>query len=221
MLQSKFRPGRDYVLAAIAALVFVWLSVIVPDAGPTAFDVSVRATIHGWANPAATAAMRVATQLGGVWFLFPLGALVVGALYQARRRRHAALFVLAVLGANLLDEGMKLIFRRERPIPWFEYPQPGSYSFPSGHSFVSLCFYFSLAEILIRAEWPLARKMAMWTAAAVLTLAIGFSRAYLGVHYPTDVLGGFTAAIAWTTVIRIAHHSFWQPGRAAAPTPCP
>ena len=111
-----------------------------------------------------------------------------------------------MLGANLLDEGMKLIFHRPRPTPWFEYPPPSTYSFPSGHSFVSFCFYLALAEILIRDEWPLGRRMAMWTGAGILTLAIGFSRAYLGVHYPTDVLAGYAAAIAWTTLIRIAHH---------------
>ena len=126
------------------------------------------------------------------------------------------MFVIAVLGANILDEGMKLAFHRTRPVPWFDYPQPPSYSFPSGHSFVSFCFYFSLAEILIRDDWPSGRKVAIWAAAAAMTIAIGFSRAYLGVHYPTDVLAGFVAAIAWTTMIRIAHHTYYR-GRQRPP----
>ena len=212
MLRSKFHPSRDYALAAAAAITFAWLALTISAGGPTALDIAGRATIHEWANPALTDAMRFATQLGGGWFLWPLGAVIVGALYTAGRRRDAALFALAVLGANLLDEAMKLVFHRPRPVPWFEYPQPHSYSFPSGHSFVSFCFYLSLAEILIRDDWPAARRLAMWTAAALLTLAIGFSRAYLGVHYPTDVLAGFVAAIVWTTLIRIAHHTYWPVG---------
>lgn len=217
MLRSKFHPGRDYSLALTAALVFTWLALTIPNGGPpTPLDVAVRATIHAWANPGLTAAMKVATQLGGGWFLFPFGALITYALYREGRRREAVLFVVAVLGANLLDEGMKLIFHRERPVPWFGIPEPFTYSFPSGHSFVSLCFYFSLAEILIRDQWPLARKIAMWIAPGILTLTIGFSRAYLGVHFPTDVLAGWVAAIAWTTLIRIAHHTYFS-RRSALP----
>jgi undecaprenyl-diphosphatase len=214
VLRSKFHPGRDYTLAAVSALTFTWLALTIPVGGPTPLDIAGRAAIHASANPALTAAMKFATQLGGGWFLTPLAVLIVGSMFVAGRRRDAALFTIAVLGANLLNESMKLIFHRPRPIPWFEYPRPGTYSFPSGHSFVSFCFYLSLAEILIQDDWPLSRKMAMWTAAALLTLSIGFSRAYLGVHYPTDVLAGFVAATAWTTLIRIAHHTFLSPRTA-------
>ena len=49
----------------------------------------------------------------------------------------------------------------------------------------------------------------MWAIAALFTLTIGFSRAYLGVHYPSDVVAGYTAAVAWTTLVRVAHHTFW------------
>lgn len=206
MLKSKFHPSRDYTLAAAAAAAFASLALTMPASGPTALDVTAREAIHGLASPALTSAMKFTTLLGGGWFLFPVGTLIVWALYKAGRRRESVLFVIAVLGANLLDEGMKLIFHRPRPTPWFEYPAPSTYSFPSGHSFVSFCFYLALAEILIRDEWPAGRKIAMWMGAGILTLAIGFSRAYLGVHYPTDVLAGYAGAIAWTTLIRIAHH---------------
>ena len=104
---------------------------------------------------------------------------------------------------------MKLFFRRARPEPWFGYALPSTYSFPSGHAFVSFCFYLCLAEIVIRDEWPLARKVAIWTAAVACTMTIGLSRVYLGVHYPTDVLAGYVAGIAWTTLIRGAHHMWW------------
>ncbi len=49
----------------------------------------------------------------------------------------------------------------------------------------------------------------MWGAAALVTFSIGLSRAYLGVHYPSDVLAGFTAAVVWTTMVRVGHHTFW------------
>ena len=175
-------------------------------------DVYIRAVIHSWASPALTSAMKFATQLGGAMFLLPLGTLITVWLYRERRHREAALFVIAVLGANALDEGMKLIFHRERPFPWFDYPRPSGFSFPSGHAFVSFCFYLSLAEILIRDHWPRHHRTATWAAAAAMPLIIGFSRAYLGVHYPTDVIAGWVAAAAWTTMIRIGHHTYWKRG---------
>src|ERR1035438_1105653 len=89
----------------------------------------------------------------------------------------------------------------------FGYPLPSTYSFPSGHAFVSFCFFLCLAEILIRDEWPVAGKVAMWSAALACTLTIGLSRVYLGVHYPTDVLAGYAAGIVWTTLIRVTHHA--------------
>ena len=58
-------------------------------------------------------------------------------------------------------------------------------------------------------EWPKLRKLAIWFAAVLCTFTIGLSRVYLGVHYPTDVLAGYAAAIMWTTLIRAAHH-VWQ-----------
>jgi undecaprenyl-diphosphatase len=131
----------------------------------------------------------------------------VGLLARAARGREAALFAVAVLGANLLNEAMKLFFHRPRPEPWFGYPLPPTYSFPSGHAFVSFCFFLCLAEILIRGQWPVAGKVAMWSAALGCTLTIGLSRVYLGVHYPTDVLAGYAAGIVWTTLIRVTHHA--------------
>jgi len=106
----------------------------------------------------------------------------------------------------LVNEALKVLFHRLRPEAWFGYTAPTNYSFPSGHAFVSCCFFLCMAEVLIQANWPLGWKVATWVAASACTFTIGLSRVYLGVHYPSDVIGGFAAAIVWTTIIRIAHH---------------
>jgi undecaprenyl-diphosphatase len=144
-----------------------------------------------------------------------VGVLVLGLLARAGRGREAAVFAIAVLGANLVNEAMKLFFHRTRPEPWFGYPQPPTYSFPSGHAFVSFCFCLCLAEILVRHGWPLVGKVAIWSAALGCTLIVGLSRVYLGVHYPTDVLGGYAAGIVWTMLIRVARQ-VWQARTAGA-----
>lgn len=205
MLRSKFHPARDAGIALAAGLLFAWLAWLASRAGPLAFDTVGRDAVHAFAQPWLTSVMKAASLAGGGWGLWPAGVLIVVLLARAAREREAALFGVAVLGANLVNEAMKLFFHRPRPVAWFDYPLPRTYSFPSGHAFVSFCFFLCLAEVLIRTRWTLPRKAAVWCAALACTLTIGLSRVYLGVHYPTDVLAGYAAGIVWTTLIRAAH----------------
>jgi membrane-associated phospholipid phosphatase len=218
VIQSKFHPLRDASVALGAVLLFAWFAQLASRSGPSAFDTAGREAVHAYATPWLTWVMEAASQVGGGWGLWPGGVLIAGLLLRAGRRRDAALFGVAVVGANLVSESVKLFFHRPRPEAWFGYPLPSTYSFPSGHAFVSFCFFLCLAEILIREEWPPARKLAVWTAAVLCTFTIGLSRVYLGVHYPTDVLAGYAAAIAWTTLIRVLHH-VWRGRPASAPRP--
>lgn len=206
VLRFRFHPFRDAAIVLSAVLLFSWLAWMTSRAAPPEFDMAARAAVHAYANPWLTSVMIFASQVGGGWVLWPAGALIVGLMASAGRGREAALFGVAVVSANLVNEGMKLVFHRPRPEAWFGYPLPGTFSFPSGHAFVSFCFFLGLAEILVRDEWSPARKVALWAAAVACTLTIGLSRVYLGVHYPTDVLGGYAAASLWTTLIRVAHH---------------
>ncbi|MCX6630003.1 MAG: phosphatase PAP2 family protein [Candidatus Solibacter sp.] len=209
MIRSRFHPARDAAIALGAVLVFALLARLAAREIAPGFDMAGREAIHAYARPWLTLVMRVASFAGGGWVLWPGGAMIVACLARAGRRRDAVLFAVAVAGANLVSETMKLFFHRPRPEPWFGYPLPFTFSFPSGHALVSFCFCLCLAEILIRDEWPLAGKVAMWSGALAATLTVGLSRVYLGVHYPSDVLAGYAAAIAWTTLIRAAHH-LWR-----------
>lgn len=209
MIQSKFHPLRDGALALGAILLFTWFALLASQAGIAGFDTPVRDAVHAYAAPWLTWVMKAASVAGGGLVLWPLGAYIVAMLARGGRGWDAGLFALAVVGANLVSESMKLFFHRPRPAAWFGYPLPSTYSFPSGHAFVSFCFFLCLAEILIRDDWTRTGKLAMWSAAVACTLLIGVSRVYLGVHYPTDVLAGYAAAIGWTTLIRVVHH-MWR-----------
>ena len=217
MIRSKFHPARDVAIAFGAALLFAWFSWVASLAAPPGFDIAGRNAVHAFAAPWLTLVMRGASLAGGGWGLWPVGIVVAVWLARAGRGRDAGLFAIAVIGANLVSESMKLFFHRPRPEPWFGYPLPTTYSFPSGHAFVSFCFCLCLAEILVDHDvdddWPAAGKAALWSAALGCTLTVGFSRVYLGVHYPSDVLGGYAAGIVWTTLIRTANH--WWLGRRA------
>jgi undecaprenyl-diphosphatase len=148
--------------------------------------------------------MRGISDLGEAAFLVVLGAIIAWRLVSLGRRRQAVFLVIAALGAEVVDQALKLWFQRPRPDVFFG-PQPLNYSFPSGHALVSCCFYLAVAEILIDEQWSRVRKLMVWTLAVLTTGLIGFSRVYLGVHYPTDVLGGYVAAIAWLSMVRTGH----------------
>jgi membrane-associated phospholipid phosphatase len=215
VIRSKFHPPRDLAIGLAAVLLFAWFAWLASQGAPPDFDMAGRDAIHAYARPWLTLVMEAASLAGGGWGLWPVGVLIAGLLARAGRGREAAVFAIAVLGANFVNEAMKLFFHRPRPEPWFGYPLPPTYSFPSGHSFVSFCFCLCLAEILMRHGWPLVGKVAIWSAALGCTLTIGLSRVYLGVHYPTDVLGGYAAGIVWTMMIRLARH-VWQARTAGA-----
>ena len=107
-------------------------------------------------------------------------------------RQDAAWRILIVMaGAEALDGILKIQFHRQRPEPFFGLLAPPSYSFPSGHALLSCCLYGALATVAG------TRRRLTRCAAAVLILAIGASRVYLGVHYPSDVIAGYLVAIVW------------------------
>lgn len=205
-IKLSFAPGP--MLAVMGMVLFAWIATTASQPQPPPIDLAIRDAIHLLASPALTATMKVVTLFGSGWFLWPFGVVIGWWLLRNSRRRTAAWLATTVLGANIINESMKLLFGRPRPEPFFGYDKPGTYSFPSGHSFVSFCFYLALAEVLLRTHWPAGRKYALWSAAVLITLSIGFSRVYLGVHYPTDVAGGYAAAVAWTWIMRSARSRF-------------
>jgi undecaprenyl-diphosphatase len=99
-------------------------------------------------------------------------------------------------GAGVLDGTLKLAFHRLRPDPFFG-AKPTTYSFPSGHALISFCFYGLIAGMVnfqLEKRW---QRALVWCAAGLLIGMIGLSRIYLGVHWPTDVVAGYAAAMIW------------------------
>ena len=191
------------VVATIGAILFAILAQQVVRGGTDRLDRSLRAAVHSWASPALTWAMRAATQLGQPSLLIALGIVIAWRLYVIGRYRAAIVLAVSAVGGELCDQALKYSFARDRPEVFFG-PQAAGYSFPSGHSVEAFCFYGVLAAILsVRAR--MAWKIAIWTIAAILTLAIGISRIYLGVHYPTDVAGGYTVAVVWVSLVRTGY----------------
>ena len=190
------RPGAAAVALA-AAILFACLAHAVAFVPAAGFDLAVRGAVHACASPRLTYAMRGVTMMGAPAILVPLGILLVWRLAAAGRRRAGFLLAMAAVGGEAWDEGLKLLFHRVRPEAFFGLAQPENYSFPSGHSMESACFYGALAMVAAAHTRSRARRAVVWAAAAVAIGGIGLSRIYLGVHYPTDVVGGYLAGAAW------------------------
>lgn len=141
--------------------------------------------------------MRDFTALGGVGVLTAITLIVVGFL-ALRQKRHAAwMVVLSVAGGTLVSNLLKWGFSRPRPdlVPHatLVYTQ----SFPSGHAMLSAVVYLTLGALLARSQEDTHVKIYFLTVATVLTLIVGISRIYLGVHWPTDVLAGWALGAGW------------------------
>jgi len=120
-----------------------------------------------------------------------------GYLLMRRHRRMLALLAAVSLGGLALSIAMKALFARPRPEFMSNMEHVVSHSFPSGHSMLSAVVYLTLGALLARTSPDLRDKIYFLTTALLLTLLVGISRVYLGVHYPTDVLAGWSAGLVW------------------------
>ena len=178
---------------------FLGLAAEVTLAPAIGFDAALRAAAEMLASPGLTEAMRAVTQLGSQWVVIGISALLLAGLLYAGRRRAAWLALVTISGAEFWLWALKTLFHRARPAPFFDTPLPTSYSFPSGHALLSACLYGLIAELAASRLHGWARWAAV-SAITALILVIGCSRVYLGVHYPTDVIGGYLVAVLWLTV---------------------
>ncbi len=197
-------PAYFLVLATIAAALFCGLAVAVETNRLAGFDEAIRMALHSLTTPVLTLLAEKVTWLGTLGVLALFGVVAVAVLVRARRREGAAFLTVTMVGALALENGLKFWFQRVRPPPFFG-SEPVTYSFPSGHALFSLCFYGGLAIAASRSVQSAAMKTGMWIATVFLVLAIGGTRIYLGVHYPSDVLGGYLVAIAWIAVVSSAY----------------
>ncbi len=152
--------------------------------------------VRQFATPTADKAMIAVTALGSGAVYAAFAPLALGGLLWRGLRRESASLAVCLGGAALLNFLLKNLFERARP-DMFKVISVTGYSFPSGHAMVSLCFYGMLAYILCRRFPRLGPQILVYCLTAALVTAIGFSRIYLGVHYPSDVLGGYIAGGTW------------------------
>ncbi|MFD4740646.1 phosphatase PAP2 family protein [Streptomyces virginiae] len=188
--------GCALLAAALTTLVVAgWRPLI-------AYDERVARDLHAHAvtHPAVTRSMRVLSDwVWDPWTMRALAAVACVLLWWRGDRRRALLVALVTLAASALQQGLKLLVGRDRPV-WSDPVDSAQYAaYPSGHAMTATVVCGLLLWLLPRpppGRAPGVRRVAAWTVAVVSVLGVGFTRVYLGVHWPSDVLAGWLLGVA-------------------------
>lgn len=188
-----------FVIAALLSWGFAELASEVREGETRQFDEAVLNGIHALTTPTLDTMIPLLTHLGG---FVVVGLLTLVALFVCilKKEYYRALYMaLCMGGAAALNVFLKSMFERARPDLWEKLVHESSYSFPSGHSMMSAALGIAIIVVLWETRW---RWWAVGLSALYIPL-IGFTRMYLGVHYPTDVVGGWLIGGAWVMTMTL------------------
>lgn len=151
--------------------------------------------------------------LGGFTLFWLFGALGLAFLLCISRRAEAAWFGASLVGASLLNAGLKVWVHRPRPELVPHLALVTNASFPSGHAMVSAAVYLTLAMMIGETQSSWRIRIFVLTTAVAIVLLVGLSRIYLGVHWPSDVLAGWCFGASWALLVWWANHHLRKRGR--------
>jgi len=201
--------------ACVLLFVFVALAGEVTEGDTLAFDTRILQALRDPADPSQPRGpawienvLLDLTALGGSTVLVLVVAAVVGFLLLQTRYRSALFVAVTAASGELLNAAMKYVFNRPRPSIVPQLRAVFSTSFPSGHAMESAIVYLTLGAILMRAADNRLTKLYILGIAMLLTALVGISRVYLGVHYPTDVIGGWIIGFVWASICWLVAQQF-------------
>ena len=191
------RYWRKVLLAFLGVLAPLWgfgeLADEVREARAFPFDAPMLHLAQAMAGDGFDRIFLALTHFGYQWGVLPVDVVLILALALTRRMREGLFAGVSLIGSALLNLGAKQLFARSRPALWESIAPEATYSFPSGHAMGSM----TLAMVLVLLAWHTRWRWWVAIPMALFVLLVGLSRIYLGVHYPSDILAGWVAAIAW------------------------
>jgi undecaprenyl-diphosphatase len=193
------------VLAALAFWFFKKQADHVVEGHADIYDDAIMETVHRIDNPPMHHVLHTATQLGSHAAIGTAAALTAVMMIRQGRKHDAWTVVVSTGGAMAINTILKNVFQRQRPQELARRIKlPKSHSFPSGHSLLSAATYPIVMHHLVERQ-SLPIQAVAHTMAGMIILSVGFSRVYFGVHFPSDVLGGFAAGFGWLGITALSH----------------
>lgn len=193
-LKRRWRSLLSLILGVYLPLfIFVILAVqIWQQEGGLAWDVSIMTAIHATSQARLDVIASTLTKFGTRWGVIPASVVISLILLYQNRWRSLTYFLITGLGCSVINPAAKATLHRVRPSLW-EYPALPDFSFPSGHAMASMVFVAALGVLTWKTRW--------WNwvlgLGSLFVVAIGWTRLYLGVHYPSDILAGWMLSLAW------------------------
>ena len=201
--QKSGQYGKHIRLILISAVLFALLSVYVHAGAILGFENWVYAKSVAWMSPPLTAVLKGITHLGDSVTVIAFCLLIIAI---PKTRRTIALPVSAAVTLSaLINIVLKNLFARERP-DILRLISETSYSFPSGHAMISATLYTMLIIMIFRFVKSRKKRLTLSVPCALLAVAIGFSRVYLGVHYAGDIMGGWLIGFALSVLV----YALWK-----------
>ena len=195
--QNPFFGKVSYVIYVLILFAFILLAALVKSGSTLALDEAILKMINGWSSQGFDRSILFLTTLAGPFFATTIGVLLF-LFFLVRRQKFNSLYVLLTMGGTfLINNGLKLAFGRTRPALWPSLVMEGSNSFPSGHAMISMAIALTLVVLLYNSKF----KTLTIIMAILYVITIGFTRLYLGVHYPSDVVGGWMVSILWVWLV--------------------
>ena len=201
------------LVGVLAALAFIALAGEVVEGDTQQIDEAIVRWFRDPAHPGRTrgpdwlisAALDI-TALGSASVLIFLVVTIAGFLWMHEQFRLLLLLVLSLVGGNILNMLMKLQFARPRPDVVPHLSEVVTYSFPSGHAAMSAIVYLTIGLLLFEFVTATRARLYCLAVAMLVTLLVGSSRVFLGVHYPSDVLAGWATGISWVALCWVGTH---------------
>ncbi|MDB5161813.1 MAG: acid phosphatase [Candidatus Saccharibacteria bacterium] len=186
-----------FILFWTPVIIFAKLAGEIVEKEPIGWDVSVLHWIHGFSTPLLDSIFFFFTTIGGIQVILPVTIATLAYLLYKKQRLNSLIILFGVGGAAVANGILKLIFHRDRPAFWHSLVTGTGYSFPSGHAMASSALVLCLVVILWDTRW---RTLTIITG-VILVFMVGLSRLYFGVHYPTDVVAGWSVSLIWIVIV--------------------